>query len=102
MCANAAGQKAVSLSESTQLRGYYSRPLPISGVFPYPTTNQHASRAKDVGRGRCMFGLGKRETPQDQSDGGPRVSAKLCSATYNGKYPTVGLYDCKSRKSWVC
>jgi len=33
---------------------------------------------------------------------GPRVSTKLCTESYNGKYPTVGLYDCKNRKVWVC
>src|SRR5205823_12409177 len=24
------------------------------------------------------------------------------SRTYSGKYPTVGLYDCKSREIWTC
>jgi len=52
-----------------------------------------------------MFGFGKRDDPtasEQPAPGGPRVSASLCSESYNGKYPTVGLYDCKSRKSWVC
>lgn len=45
-----------------------------------------------------MFGFGKREAPTE----GPRVSTRLCSKTYNGKYPTVGLYDCRERAVWVC
>jgi hypothetical protein len=50
-----------------------------------------------------MFGLTKREEPEEtNAAAGPGVSTKLCTASYNGKYPTVGLYDCKSRKAWVC
>jgi hypothetical protein len=56
-----------------------------------------------------MFGFGKRgegDAPGAESGaaaaGGPSVSTKLCTDTYNGKYPTVGLYDCKARKIWVC
>ena len=57
-----------------------------------------------------MFGFGKREEPASSSSPSspeqrqqePSVSTKLCSDSYNGKYPTVGLYDCKSRKIWVC
>lgn len=46
-----------------------------------------------------MFGIGKREeAPQGQ----PRVNTRLCTGNYNGKYPTVGLYDCRERKVWVC
>ena len=45
-----------------------------------------------------MFGFRKRE-PQP---GGPRVSSKLCAHRFNGKYPHVGLYDCRDRKVWVC
>jgi hypothetical protein len=44
-----------------------------------------------------MFGFGKRDdTP------GPRVSTKLCTESFNGKYPHVGLYDTRERKVWVC
>lgn len=45
-----------------------------------------------------MFGFGRArrdETP------GPRVSAKLCTNRYSGKYPLVGLYDCRERQVWV-
>ena len=45
-----------------------------------------------------MFGFGKREEPA----AGPRVSARLCTDKFSGKYPTVGLYDCRDRKVWVC
>ncbi len=45
-----------------------------------------------------MFGFGKSGEPTT----GPRVSTRLCSETFNGKYPTVGLYDCRERKVWVC
>ena len=29
------------------------------------------------------------------------VSARLCADRFNGKYPHVGLYDCRERKVWV-
>jgi hypothetical protein len=45
-----------------------------------------------------MLGFGKREEPH----GVPHVSTRLCTGTFNGKYPTVGLYDCRERKVWVC
>jgi hypothetical protein len=60
-------------------------------------TNRANRSSHAAPEGRSMFGLGKRE---EQS--GPRVSTRLCSESYNGKYPTVGLYDCKDRKVWVC
>ncbi len=44
-----------------------------------------------------MFGFGK----QGDSGTGPRVSTRLCTGKFNGKYPHVGLYDCKARKVWV-
>ena len=44
-----------------------------------------------------MFSFGKREPQVD----GPRVSTRLCTDRFNGKYPTVGLYDCRERKVWV-
>jgi len=47
-----------------------------------------------------MFGFGKRQESRDA--GGPRVSTKLCTDTFNGKYPHVGLYDTRERKIWVC
>src|SRR6266566_7648481 len=66
----------------------------------YPATTAPGPR-EVVGRGRCMFGLSKREEPEEMETG-PSVSKKLCTGSYNGKYPTVGLYDCKTRKVWVC
>jgi len=47
-----------------------------------------------------MFGFGKR-TPEPPDEAGPRVNLKLCTDSFNGKYPHVGLYDCKERKVWV-
>lgn len=44
-----------------------------------------------------LFGFGKREEQV-----GPRVSTKFCIDRFNGKYPHVGLYDCRERKVWVC
>lgn len=44
-----------------------------------------------------MFGFGPKPPPPD----GPQVSSKLCTDQYNGKYPTVGLYDCRERKVWI-
>jgi hypothetical protein len=62
-----------------------------------------------------MFGFGKREensapreSPQAQRSSGSvssrpaGVSTKYCTDRYNGKYPHVGLYDCRERKVWVC
>ncbi|MGD0541364.1 MAG: hypothetical protein ABSB33_07595 [Tepidisphaeraceae bacterium] len=44
-----------------------------------------------------MLGFGKRAGAEKV----PRVSAKLCTERFNGKYPHVGLYDCRERKVWV-
>ncbi len=33
---------------------------------------------------------------------GPRVSSKFCAASFNGKYPHVGLYDTRDARVWVC
>jgi hypothetical protein len=43
-----------------------------------------------------MFRFGKRD---DQT--GPRVSTRLCTNKFNGKYPHVGLYDCRAREVWI-
>lgn len=48
-----------------------------------------------------MFRFGKPEDPAEASAQGPRVSTRLCSNKFNGKYPHVGLYDCRERKVWV-
>src|SRR5688572_21026652 len=45
-----------------------------------------------------MFGFRKSEA---ESPDGPRVSTKFCTDRFNGKYPHVGLYDCRDRKVWV-
>jgi len=45
-----------------------------------------------------MFGFGKKKSP---ADAGPQVSTKYCTEKFNGKYPHVGLYDCRERKVWV-
>ncbi|MGD0462875.1 MAG: hypothetical protein ABSB74_10345 [Tepidisphaeraceae bacterium] len=44
-----------------------------------------------------MLGFGKRGGAEKV----PRVSAKLCTERFNGKYPHVGLYDCRERKVWI-
>src|SRR3954463_10109283 len=59
-----------------------------------------------------MFGFRKRDvaaagdpapaSPGDAVGAGPRVSTKLCTDRFTGKYPHVGLYDCRARKVWVC
>jgi hypothetical protein len=43
-----------------------------------------------------MFGMGKGEAP-----GETRVSLRLCTDKFNGKYPHVGLFDCRAKKVWV-
>lgn len=41
--------------------------------------------------------------PKRQPDGpGAKVSTKLCTDKFNGRYPHVGLYDCREKKIWVC
>jgi hypothetical protein len=45
-----------------------------------------------------MFKFGKREEGGEE----PRVSTKLCVDRFNGKYPHVGIYDCRNRKVWIC
>ncbi len=44
--------------------------------------------------------FGRRKKPDLPSE--PRVSTKFCTQKFNGKYPHVGLYDCRERKVWVC
>ena len=46
-----------------------------------------------------MFGF---RSKRDEPPVGPRVSSKFCTDKFNGKYPHVGLYDCRDRKVWVC
>jgi hypothetical protein len=56
-----------------------------------------------------MFGFRKRDVvaaagggaPAPEEAAGPRVSTKLCTERFSGKYPHVGLYDCRARKVWV-
>jgi hypothetical protein len=43
-----------------------------------------------------MFAFGKRGEGK-----APRVSTRLCTDHFNGKYPHVGLFDCRERKVWV-
>ena len=49
-----------------------------------------------------MFGFGKRKDAGGGEPSGPRVSTKFCTDRFNGKYPHVGLFDCRARKVWVC
>jgi hypothetical protein len=45
-----------------------------------------------------MFRFTRHSDPQP----GPRVSTKVCTDKFSGKYPHVGIYDCRERKVWVC
>jgi hypothetical protein len=47
---------------------------------------------------KSMFGFGKKPPKPETS---PGVSTRYCTEKYNGKYPHVGLYDCRERKVWV-
>ena len=49
-----------------------------------------------------MFRFGKRAAAPSPEQAGPRVSAKFCTQKFNGKYPHVGIYDCRERQVWVC
>lgn len=46
-----------------------------------------------------MFGFGQK---RQEGSSAPGVSSKLCTDKFNGKYPHVGLYDCRTKKVWVC
>lgn len=48
-----------------------------------------------------MFGFGKSREKPSAPAAGARVSTKFCTDKFNGKYPHVGLYDCRERKVWV-
>ncbi|MEA2711341.1 MAG: hypothetical protein QOF78_3942 [Phycisphaerales bacterium] len=49
-----------------------------------------------------MFRFGKRPpNASAAAESGPRVSTKLCTEKFTGKYPHVGLYDCAARKIWI-
>jgi hypothetical protein len=39
--------------------------------------------------------------PKRDNTPGPRVSSKLCTDKFSGKYPHVGLYDCREKKVWL-
>ncbi len=45
-----------------------------------------------------MFGFGNH---QKEDDSAPSVSTRLCTNSFSGKYPHVGLYDCREKKIWV-
>ena len=50
-----------------------------------------------------MFGMGNpKPSPPPAAPVAPAVSKKLCTDRFNGKYPHVGLYDCKAHKVWIC
>lgn len=44
-----------------------------------------------------MFQFGNHDHPP-----GHRVNPRLCTTKYNGAYPTVGLFDCAERITWIC
>ena len=46
--------------------------------------------------------LGFRQTPASRDGVGPSVDRRLCTDKFSGKYPHVGLYDCRAGKVWVC
>jgi hypothetical protein len=43
-----------------------------------------------------MLGFGKRGQVQP-----PRVNLRLCTDKFSGKYPHVGLYDCREHVTWI-
>ncbi|MFN4243946.1 MAG: hypothetical protein ACK4PI_12015 [Tepidisphaerales bacterium] len=54
-----------------------------------------------------MFGFGRRKKDAGSQGGhagppaGPQVSTRLCTDRLKGRYPHVGLYDCREGKVWV-
>ncbi len=49
-----------------------------------------------------MFRFGSKKNHVAKPVSGPRVDARKCVDTFNGKYPHVGLFDCGEKKIWVC
>lgn len=49
-----------------------------------------------------MFGFLKKSDASAAEASGPKVSTKYCAEGFNGKYPHVGLYDCRDHRIWVC
>jgi hypothetical protein len=47
-----------------------------------------------------MFGIFDRSRADPAV--GPQVSRKLCTDRFNGRYPHVGLFDCRAQQVWVC
>jgi hypothetical protein len=47
-----------------------------------------------------MFGRTKETSSSPPAP--PSVDRKICTDKFNGKYPHVGLYDCKEKKVWIC
>jgi hypothetical protein len=47
-----------------------------------------------------MFRFGQRDVPQPGGSGA-RVNMRLCTDRFDGKYPHVGLYDCRQRQVWI-
>jgi hypothetical protein len=43
-----------------------------------------------------------RQSSSGDQPAGPRVNPRLCTDSFNGKYPHVGIYDCRDRKTWIC
>jgi len=48
--------------------------------------------------------LGFRKAPGEGGGDGPgsSVDRRLCTNRFNGKYPHVGIYDCRAKIVWVC
>jgi hypothetical protein len=71
-------------------------------AFESKEGNLRREPAAYPGREKGMFGFGKRDSdPSANGEQGPRVSTKFCTDRFTGKYPHVGLYDCRERKVWV-
>ncbi len=45
-----------------------------------------------------MFGFGLN---QKEHDSQPQVSTRLCTNTFSGKYPHVGIFDCRDKSVWI-
>jgi hypothetical protein len=43
-----------------------------------------------------------RHSGSAEQPAGPRINPRLCTDRFNGKYPHVGIFDCRERKTWIC
>ena len=74
-------------------------PCSVNSRFrPYRSADRPLAEGHFSGCFGSASGAGAGTAPEA---GGPALSTRFCTDKFNGKYPHVGLYDCRERKVWV-